>query len=114
MHEMSLAAALVEQVSAVLVREGAREVVSLTLALGPLCGVEREAFSFCFPLAAAGTPLAGATLHIRELPLTVRCTACGSMVHPQDGWDLACPTCATAPVEILQGRDFILETLEVR
>ena len=63
MHELALAESVVD---AVIERTGDRHVSVVRLRVGRLAGVVPDALSFCFDLAAAGTPLAGASLEIVE------------------------------------------------
>lgn len=59
MHELGLARNIVAIVSE---HAEGRRVCRVRLAIGPLACVERRALSFCFDIAAEGTPLAGASL----------------------------------------------------
>ena len=65
MHELAIAESVV---SSVLERTDGRDVSVVRLCVGQLAGVVPDALTFCFDLAAAGTPLAGATLEIEEKP----------------------------------------------
>ena len=112
MHELSLATQLVSQVESILRREGARRVVTVSVSIGELSGVERESFEFCFPLAARKTPVEGARLDVLEEPASVRCRGCGRTTRP-DVPLILCMECGSGDVEILSGRDFILKSLEV-
>jgi len=113
MHELSLATEMVRTVKDVLRKEGASEVVSISLSIGALSGVEREPLEFCFPIAAEGTPLAGARLVIEEVPVAVRCGACEKDSHPEYPL-IECVECGSSNVEIMAGRDFVIKSLEVR
>ncbi len=63
MHELSIAAGIVEIASEEAARHGGRvEVVHLTL--GALSGVVREALEFSWDLACQETPVEGARLEI--------------------------------------------------
>ena len=53
MHELSLAAEMVEQLAAVAAREKALRIVRIELLIGRYSGIERDAFEFAFPIAAA-------------------------------------------------------------
>jgi hydrogenase nickel incorporation protein HypA/HybF len=64
MHELSMAAALVDQAEGIARREGATRVARIELAVGDLSGVDREALEFAFPLAAERTLAEGATLAV--------------------------------------------------
>lgn len=113
MHELSLAVALTEQVGAILEQQGASQVVSIWLEIGALSGVQRESFEFCFPLAAQGTALEGASLHIEEVEPEVRCRGCGRASRPVFPL-MVCGQCGGTNVEIVAGRDFVIKSLEVR
>ncbi|MBF0461711.1 MAG: hydrogenase maturation nickel metallochaperone HypA [Magnetococcales bacterium] len=114
MHELSVVTALVEQIQEVLARENGCQLVSLTVAMGALSGVDRDAFEFCFPLVVEGTPLHGAQLHIEEVPLRLSCRECGAESQPDEVFLIQCMTCGSGLVEIVDGRDLVLRSLEVR
>jgi hydrogenase nickel incorporation protein HypA/HybF len=113
MHELSLATEMVRTIGRILEKEGASEVVRVSVEIGAMSGVERQPFEFCFPIAAEGTPLAGAKLEIEEVPLCLRCAGCQKDSFP-DMLMLACPECGSADVTVLGGRDLIIKSLEVR
>ncbi|MBF0137092.1 MAG: hydrogenase maturation nickel metallochaperone HypA [Magnetococcus sp. DMHC-1] len=114
MHELSLATALVEQIREIMAREKAEKLLSVTVAMGALSGVEREAFGFCFPLVIEGSSLAGAELRIEEVPIRLHCLECGQESQPAEVYLLSCSVCASSRVEILAGRDFVIRSLEVQ
>ena len=65
MHELSIAASIVE----IAVEESARQsgrIVAVHLRLGALAGVAREALLFSWELACLQTPLEGARLEIED------------------------------------------------
>lgn len=115
MHELSMAQALVDQVEQLRVRENADQVISITVNIGALSGVEREAFEFAFPFAVEGTALAGAALVIEETPAEIVCETCGVRSRP----DLPligffCAQCGSGRVRITAGRDFVIQSLQLR
>lgn len=113
MHELSLVAAVVDEGTRVLAREGASRVLSVRLLLGLLSCADRDALEMCFPLAVRDTALAGAKLEVVLEPLTLRCQACGEEGR---SWEpiLACGSCQSGAVEILGGRDLVIESMEVQ
>ena len=113
MHELSIAMALVEQAERIRAAEGATAVVSLTLGLGALAGVDQEALAFAFPLAAETTPLAGARLVIEPIPAEITCDACGRRSQPE-GLPLRCAGCGSDRVRISAGRDLLLRSVELQ
>jgi hydrogenase nickel incorporation protein HypA/HybF len=64
MHELAIATAIVDLSAEA--GEGAR-VTRVVVAIGPEAAVVPEALRFCFELAAADTPVAGATLEIESI-----------------------------------------------
>ncbi|MBF0154275.1 MAG: hydrogenase maturation nickel metallochaperone HypA [Magnetococcales bacterium] len=114
MHELSLAMAMVEQLQEILAREQVHKLLSVTVAVGALSGVDRGAFAFSFPLVVEGTPLAGVRLLIEETPLRLRCQECGEVSQPEEICLLHCAACASGRVEILSGQDFVIRSLEVQ
>jgi hydrogenase nickel incorporation protein HypA/HybF len=112
MHEMSIAVALVEQASAVVLREGAARASRLRVVVGALSGVEPYALEAAFPVAAEGTPCEGAALDIVRVPAAVRCPDCG-MQGEADFPFLVCPACASPNATVLSGRELLLESVEM-
>jgi hydrogenase nickel incorporation protein HypA/HybF len=112
MHELSLVAELF-----VLLEEKAREekasrINRISLSLGRLSGVVPELLASAFDSYKKGTLASEAELRIDVVPLKVRCRACGKET-PTDEPLFACPTCASADLEILEGRDLILDRVEL-
>ena len=113
MHELSLAVALVEQVEAALLREQSPRAVRIDLAVGALAGVDPEAFAFAFPIAAEGTPVEGAKLNLRPVPLQVKCADCGQESEPSSLFLIYCEKCESTKVEIVSGRGMVIEAIEI-
>jgi len=112
MHELSLAMNMVEQIERVMKEEGAQTLVRVKVEIGALSGVEREPMAFCFPVAIRGTALEGAELEVKEVPLTVKCLDCDASTHPEMPF-IQCQDCESAQVQIVDGRDFKITSIEV-
>lgn len=108
MHELSITQSLIE---AVLAGIGERKVTAVNVQVGPLSGVLPDAMRFCFDVASAGTPLAGAQLMIDEPRGLGRCRSCGDEFELAD-LILLCP-CGSADVEVVSGRELMLMSVEV-
>ncbi len=113
MHEFSLAIDLVEQLKEVVTREKATKVVEINVVIGALSGVERVPFEFAFPQAAQDTPLEGAVLIIEEVPLILKCSDCNRETETDD-LIMVCPECNSVSVEIVQGKEFLIKSMEVQ
>ncbi|NCC51708.1 MAG: hydrogenase maturation nickel metallochaperone HypA [Spartobacteria bacterium] len=112
MHELSLAQAMVQEIEAALAKEHATALLSINIKIGALSGVEKEAFAFAFPIVAEGTLLAGADLLFEEVPAAVTCRDCGKVSSP-DVHFLQCAHCASINVDIVGGREFMIQSLEI-
>jgi len=108
MHELAIAENVV---STVLERTAGHAVSVVRLRVGRLAGVVPEALTFCFEVAAAGTELEGATLEIEMQPGRAHCRSC------EDDFELAdaillC-ACGSADVELMSGRELMVQSVEV-
>ncbi|MFF8958186.1 hydrogenase maturation nickel metallochaperone HypA [Streptomyces sp. NPDC014894] len=112
MHEMSIAAAVVDQVDRAASARGATSVAVVRLDVGELAGVVPKALDFCFELACRGTALEGARLSTRSVPARARCGPCEVEWAPGMPPDLACPRCGGARAELLTGRELEIREVE--
>ncbi|GHF71740.1 hypothetical protein GCM10018790_57070 [Kitasatospora xanthocidica] len=94
MHEMSIAAAVVEQVDAAAREHGAPGVTRVRLQVGELAGVVPQALDFCFELACAGTLVEGAVLETEQVAARARCGSCATEWEVGMPPDLGCPSCS--------------------
>ena len=111
MHELSIAQAIVEQVAQI-AREHTGRILCVTVSIGQLSGVDGEALDFAFPLAAEGTPAAGAKLIIEPVPAQVLCRSCGREFEP-DFLAWVCDRCGASDVELKGGRELLINSVEI-
>ncbi|HDQ92840.1 MAG TPA: hydrogenase maturation nickel metallochaperone HypA [Synergistetes bacterium] len=110
MHELSLVKALVD-----LLEKEAREknwgrVTKVTLRIGSMRQVIPDVMAFSFDIATKESPMEGAELEMLELPVELRCRSCGKE------WEkgpFLCPHCGSSDVEIRQGMELEIESVEV-
>lgn len=68
-----------------------------------------------FDQMSGGTLAAGARLHVKRIPVTAGCLACGA-VFPVAARELEraqCPTCRSAQCRLQTGREFLMDGIEV-
>jgi len=104
MHELSIAANLIEVASDVAREQVASRVTRIHVRLGVLCGIMRALY-FCFGSAAKGTLCEGAILEIEEVPLTAYCPRCDARKTPSGRHNFRCPTCGSPTPRVLSGRE---------
>ncbi|MHB8188867.1 MAG: hydrogenase maturation nickel metallochaperone HypA/HybF [Ferrimicrobium sp.] len=106
MHELSLARAIVVEVSNAAADRGIDRVARIDLRVGVLCGVVSDALTFAFGLAAVDTVAENAVLDIVRTEVTLWCDRCCLAVRPAERLVFVCPTCQSSCAKVLSGRDF--------
>jgi hydrogenase nickel incorporation protein HypA/HybF len=109
MHELKLASSIADIAHR---HSRGRRVTRVDVVVGHLRLAVPSALSFGFELVTMGTPLEGAKLSVRQVPVRGRCRLCGEEVVPE-AWPLACPTCSSFELEISGGEELFVEALEV-
>ncbi len=109
MHELSIAQAVVDV--ATRNARGSR-VTRVYVQVGHLRQVVPSALEFSFALCAHGTVVEDAALELEEIPVTIACRSCGAETEP-DGFPLACEACGGLAVDVTQGEELLVESLEL-
>jgi hydrogenase nickel incorporation protein HypA/HybF len=97
---------VVRAVDAAAVKAGAGSVERVGLRVGELSGAVPEALAGAWPIATAGTRLAGAILEVEELGAAIWCDACGSEQPVDQFYALRCPACGAPCGNLVRGREF--------
>lgn len=120
MHELSIAYSIVESACEALRNHGqnneihkASRVTKISLAVGTMSGVVKDCLEFVFPEATQNTPLENCLLEIEELPLILQCRECGKR-EMQTDLMILCSQCHSTRVEIVQGKELKIKSLEVQ
>ena len=112
MHELSICRALMEEVERVARDERAQRIVSVTVRVGPLAGVEPALLASAYPLASAGTLAAHSRLILERSAVRVRCLTCGAQSEAEST-RLLCGACGEWRVEVLEGEELLLSSVEL-
>jgi hydrogenase nickel incorporation protein HypA/HybF len=108
-HELSLSGAIL---NTALKHARGRPVSAIALRVGVLRQVVPDTLAFYFAIVARGTLCEGAALHQERIGARLGCRACAQ------SWGIElpvfrCPHCGGAEVEVLAGREFEVESIEV-
>jgi hydrogenase nickel incorporation protein HypA/HybF len=112
MHELSVCLALLDQVEAIAREHSASRVERIVLRIGPLSGVEAPLLKNAYPLAAAGTLAADASLSIEIAPVRIRCRDCAAETETSPN-RLSCGACGSLRTELLSGDEMLLAHVEL-
>jgi len=111
MHELSIAQSIVDILLEQMKTHHLSRIESATLRIGVLRAVDRESLGFSFDLLAAESPLRGARLDIKEIPMQGHCLECGQE-FPMEHWLEDCPSCDGPRVEVVSGKELEIVGLE--
>ena len=111
-HEMSLMGGVFEAIDSALVLHSVKKVTLVKLKIGQLTNAEPEALSLAFEAYSKGTRCEGAELVVEIILVRGRCKLCGEE-FPVQGLFFFCPSCKHPGIEVTQGEELVLESLEV-
>jgi hydrogenase nickel incorporation protein HypA/HybF len=112
MHELGVTQNILQIALEHAEKAGARKILRIHLVIGGLSGVIDESVQFYFDFVSKDTIAEGAMLVFKKIPARFRCRSCGHEYSFQ-GENWTCPVCQSSGPEIISGREFFLESLEV-
>jgi hydrogenase nickel incorporation protein HypA/HybF len=113
MHELSIAASIVEAVTETAAAYPGARVRVVRLRVGALAAVIEDSLQFCWGVTIENTPLAGALLQVRTMPVAVHCAACGVDSELDGVQSFRCPHCGEPAADLRQGRELEIESIEI-
>jgi hydrogenase nickel incorporation protein HypA/HybF len=112
MHEYSVTEHLLNTTLKHAEKAMASRVVKVDLVIGDLTGFMDESIRFYFDILSEGTKAEKAVLEVARIPIRARCGQCLAEFTPGKGnWH--CPLCGGPMKEIISGREFYVESIEV-
>ena len=113
MHELSIAASIVDAVTETAAQYPGTTVKAVHLRLGALSDVSEDSLRFCWELTVEGTPLAGAALVVAKIPVVVYCARCDADVELESVQHFRCPRCGEPAADLRQGKELEIESIEL-
>ena len=112
MHELPVTEQLLEIVLDHARKAEARRVLKVNLVIGELTRFVGESIQFYFDMLSKETEAEGASLSVIHIPAKATCRQCKMEFHPE-GMDWSCPACGGPAEEVMGGREFHVESIEV-
>jgi hydrogenase nickel incorporation protein HypA/HybF len=113
MHEMSLMSSVFDVINTTLEKHiEVEKVLRVKLKVGEFTNAQPSALEFAFQAFAQGTKVEGAVFELEILPVIARCTKCNHEFEIK-GIAFCCTQCKDYGIEIISGRELLLESLEV-
>lgn len=112
---MSIALSLLQMAETEAAKRSCQRIISIKIEYGAMSGIMPEALRFCFEALTAEGPHKGAKLEMTEIPVSLRCPACGAVFS---GEGLAailqsCPGCgALSGLNVERGKELVLTRIE--
>lgn len=114
MHELSLMSNILDIVVEHAQRHGAQKVTRINLRIGVLSDIIPQWAQTYFDMLSRDTIADGASLEIERVPVAVRCGSCGHEETFRDGeWQFTCVKCGSMDIELMQGRELSVASIEV-
>ena len=114
MHEISLVQGLFAQLQELAATNNATKIISVTMEIGPHCGVVVDSFQFGFDILSADDDLVrGAKLIIQVPPVSYSCTNCSHVEITAGRKPDECPSCGDLLLIPDGGNDLLLMQVEL-
>ena len=112
MHELSITQGILDIAIAKAREADAEKVSEINLVIGDAASIVGECVQFCFDFVSKGTIAEGARINFQRIPLQMKCRNCNNVFNPEkESW--TCPRCQEWNVEIISGKEFYMESIEV-
>jgi len=111
MHEMGITQSILAASIDAATNAGMTRITEIRISVGDLTETVDFALEFAFEALTPETMAEGAVLVIDRLPAKSRCNECG-LEYEHDRFQMLCPTCGSMNVELLQGRELSIDSIE--
>lgn len=108
-HEIGLAGDLLRMILEAASKQGLMKVKKAKVLVGEFHLAHPDQIRHSFEMISKGTPAEGAVLEIVTSKLKARCSKCGAEFDVAGG---ACPGCGGTAVEIVSGKELLVERVE--
>ncbi len=114
MHEMSIAESIMNIVAEEMKNHSCTKLVKVQVRYGALSQVVPDSLQFCFEAIIKDSPYPDAVLELEEVPILLRCSACGETFTPPDeNIFMPCPVCSLhTGHSVEQGRELYVQHIE--
>jgi hydrogenase nickel incorporation protein HypA/HybF len=115
MHELQITERILDIVLKHALGQDVTKVVRIHLRIGALSDLEDEWIQHYFDYLSRGTLAEHAKLAITRAPIVVRCQACaGSFtIKRNELGQASCPECGEGRLDLVSGRGYMIENMEV-
>jgi len=114
MHELPITQEIIRIACEEATKVHAKAIKEINLVVGDMSGMIDDSIRFYFDTLAKGTLAQGSVINILRKSVIVRCSSCEYTFSPSgDMLNWECPQCHQWAVQILQGQEFLVDSIEV-
>jgi len=124
MHEGALAKSILNIILDTAVANQAKEVVLVEMEIGEICLINIDQLTYLVKIIARDTIAKDMTFRVQELKTRIRCKVCSftglieyKEIEPEWHYQVPlfrCTRCKSNMTEILQGKDLVVKSIEIR
>jgi hydrogenase nickel incorporation protein HypA/HybF len=112
MHELGVT----ESIASICIRHGqsngAKRILKVNVKLGALTGIVDHYVGFYWDMVTKDTIAQGSELSFLKIPAVALCPHCEEEFDIIE-YDLTCPKCGKMSSELVSGREFMVESIEI-
>lgn len=112
MHEIGIAASILETVDDEARRRPDSQIIAVGLRIGELSNIDKGALTFAFDALTRNTPWQTLKFEIEWCPRRQKCLACAEE-FPVNNYQLDCPKCGGSATTCISGTELDIAYLEV-
>ncbi|MFH1448022.1 MAG: hydrogenase maturation nickel metallochaperone HypA [Candidatus Micrarchaeota archaeon] len=113
MHELAVTKSIIRVVVSECRRRNVKTPKKVIIELGNLTAYKKEPVLFYFDMLKTEERMLSETvLEVNEMPGKIRCNKCKKESGVNEAYLMMCPECESTDVEIIQGKDFIIASIE--
>jgi len=112
MHELAVTENIIEVVKRHAEQADAKRVLKIHLVIGELASIVDDCIQFYFDYMSRDTIMQQAELVFERIPVSLCCKDCQHHWSPAAG-DWTCPACGAARAELVAGREFYIDRIEI-
>jgi hydrogenase nickel incorporation protein HypA/HybF len=114
MHELSLALNVVEFLVKLADEQGMIKISAAFIEIGEMTHIDPRQLKYSLKMASEGTLAEGCKFYVKRGRISIRCKDCGKASvldtkHMISQYELKCPACGGADIEVEKGRELVLK-----
>ncbi len=113
MHELAIAQGIIKSLDESLTPDQLERVKRVIVTVGELNAVQKDCLEFAFSAITAGTSKEGVELTLEYVKPVFRCKGCGAEFSPSDGFYSACPECGGFGVDVIEGDELFVRSVDL-